>query len=114
MRKKIRMKNKKTSLGIHIFSVLLLVAFFGCKDEIVSPATGSVNGNFTLVDAEGKSVGVSGIKVYLIDTGFKPDTVDISKNKKAIIDSTVSDEKGMYKFANLKEGNYIVVPLPGI
>lgn len=105
----------KTKIIINSFtalSILFLVTLFGCKDEIVTPITGSVNGTFTLVDPEGKSVGVPGVKVYLIDSDFKPDTVDISNNNKAILDSTVSDENGMYKFVNLKEGNYGVAPVP--
>mgnify|MGYP005865382049 CR=1 FL=1 len=107
------MNPKNIIINSIVISILVLVALSGCKDEIVAPITGSVNGAFTLIDAEGNSVGVAGVKVYLIDTDFKPDTVDLSQNMKAIVDSTFSDENGMYKFVNLKEGNYGVAPVPG-
>jgi hypothetical protein len=96
--------SKFKQMVISYFILLTMVILSSCKDNGVSPISGAVQGKIT-----GSSV--SGIKIYLFNTLFKADTVNISNNRKALIDSTVTDGSGNYMFENLSEGKYGVVPV---
>lgn len=100
----------KKITSLFVASVLLL---FSCKKE-QTPATGSISGSINTYESATPLLltPVKNIKLYLINAGFKFDTVTSTGNRAAIVDSTVSDARGTYRFSNLAFGKYYVSPLP--
>jgi hypothetical protein len=104
----------KTTIFQSVFCILVIATtvLSSCKkeDQIVS---GTVSGTVKVYDPSAPLVKnpVSGIKVYLIKSDYKADTVNFDKNMAAILDSVLTDSNGKYQFANLTLGNYAVVPV---
>ena len=99
-------------LIVTIFSVTLFQT--GCSENSTEPTLGGVTGEIILKnELSGTNSPISGIKVYLIDKDFIVDTVNYENNKAAILDSAITDEKGVYTIGNIKNGNYAVTPIPG-
>jgi len=105
------MKESRTLIAIKILFLAFLLAC--CKESPVTPLSGEIKGVVTSTALDGTVTKVPQLKIYLLDTGAKPDTVNIENNKKLFIDSTFTDADGNYKFWNLKEGKYGVSPCTG-
>jgi hypothetical protein len=106
------MKRRLSLTAITILSLACLLT--SCKDNPINPIiSGEINGTVTTTGYDGVLKGVSQLKIYLLDAGTKPDTVNLENNKKLFIDSTFTDTNGNYKFQNLKEGKYAISPYIG-
>ena len=102
-------KRVLTSVIILAFACL----FTSCKENPVASVLGEIKGAAVSTALDGTVTKVPQLKIYLLDAGAKPDTVNIADNQKLIIDSAFTDTDGNYKFRNLKEGKYAVSPYTG-
>ena len=96
-----------------MISLAVLLLLFACQKE-KTPVTGTISGNLSSYDPATPLVKtpVAGIKLWLVNADFKFDTVTYSGNRAAIVDSTLSDAQGNYRFSNIPFGKYYVSPLP--
>ena len=70
--------------------------------------TGIIEGSVLNYDSD---IPVEDITVYLINANAKVDTIDYNKNRKALVDSVKTDGNGVFRFAEVKAGYYLVTPL---
>ncbi len=101
------MKKKLLSLLIPILAIL-----GSCETNEMQMS--SVSGTVTLYDANNRSIisPIEGVKIFLFDGDYMPDTVIMEGYKFAIIDSVLTNTEGFYQFINLAPGNYAVTPDP--
>lgn len=101
---------------IFAFSMIgfILATMSGCvfdSDEGKSEVKkGSVSGSVKMTVTNSP---LTGVKVYLVNTAVKADTVNYANNSKALVDSAVTDSEGRYAFGNIAPGRYGVVPVNG-
>jgi len=96
-------------------ATLLLAILFvsGCmfdSDDRDEVKKGSVAGTITMI-VTGEPV--AGVKVYLVNTAAKVDTVDFTDNRAAFVDSAVTGADGRYAITGIATGEYGVVPIFG-
>lgn len=105
----------KTTIFQSVFCILVIATtvLSSCNKEEL-PVTGTVSGTLSAYDPTTPLVKtpVEGIKVYLINADYKFNTTTYAGNSAALIDSTLSDAKGNYRFTNIPLGRYNVCPLP--
>lgn len=91
-----------------LFILCLFCFFIACdkKDDVTN--TGQING-YVKMYINNDSVGIVGVKLYLLNADVTIDTVQFN-NQKAFVDSVLTDSIGKYCFNNLKPGRYAVVP----
>lgn len=102
------MKNIKTLL------IILTAALFftACKKED-SVILLNISGEVLMQDALTPTITtpMEGITVFLLNSPFTIDTVNWWFTKTDILDSTLTDGNGFYKFSHLQAGNYVVLPI---
>lgn len=102
------MKNIKTLL------IILTAALFftACKKED-SVILLNISGEVLMQDALTPTITtpMEGITVFLLNSPFTIDTVNWWFTKTDILDSTLTDSNGSYKFNLLQAGNYVVLPI---
>ena len=88
------------------FFFLLLVS---CKEQVTEPAQiGTIKGRVT--SPMDTTIGFPNVKLYLVDSDIKIDTIKFS-NKKAILDSAITNTNGEFVFKIFNEGRYLVCPI---
>jgi len=93
-----------------ILPVLGLLIMTSCEKE----PNGLVSGVVTVYDPSTPEVKtpLEGIKLYLINSDFRIDSIDYANNAGAIIDSAYTGSNGKYLIDGLPNGNYAIVPVP--
>lgn len=71
---------------------------------------GSVSGTVRMAIT---SQPLSGIKVYLVNANASIDTVNYAHNRRALVDSAVTDTNGKYSILNIRPGHYGFIPVNG-
>ena len=93
--------------GLTILTILLLAS---CeKIEIFED--GSIQGRIFVSTQSKTEFPVPGIKIYLFHTGNISDFTSLQNSTLSPIDSTLSNDKGLYNFTIDLEGNYAVLPV---
>lgn len=92
--------------------LLSLMLMTGCLILLVSScdknnSTGSVDGKITLSDPQNPEMfqAVKGLTVYLLDAEKIR-----SEDSEFYLDSTITDEEGLYEFTGLADGDFAVFP----
>ncbi len=100
----------KRVYSIIVLMMLGISILTSCKKEPI----GSVSGLVTVYDATSPLVKtpMEGVKLFLINTDFKLDSVDYANNVGAIVDSAVTGADGKYQIAGIPDGNWAVIPIP--
>ena len=94
-----------------IFLMIIAISIIAsCKKDPI----GSVSGVVTIYESSTPAVKtpLAGVKLFLVNTDFKLDSVDYANNKGAIVDSTVTGADGKYQIAAIPNGNWAIVPIP--
>jgi hypothetical protein len=107
---------KHESIFRLLFISVLGIVFtqIGCSESIVDPIYGTATGKIVLKnEMGGTEIPIPGIMVCLINTDFILDSLNYENNKAAILDTAITDAKGIYTFSNIKNGNYAATPIPG-
>jgi len=97
----------KTNYFLLLF---LILAFSACKKDDSSEMW-SISGEVQMQDAQNPimTTPLSGINVYLLKLPFTMDTLTDWFTKTDILDSTLTDANGFYKYSQLRPGDYIVM-----
>lgn len=101
------MKNLRNLLII-LTAALFLTA---CEKKETSDLL-NISGEVLIEDAITPAITtpLEGITVYLLNSPFSVDTISWWVTKTDILDSTQTDNNGLYKFKHLQAGNYVVLP----
>ena len=102
--------NTKKMYPFIVLMFLGISILTSCKKEPI----GSVSGMITIYDPSSPAVikPKEGVKLFLVNTDFKLDSVDYANNTGAIADSAVTGADGKYLIAGIPNGNWAVVPIP--